>query len=180
MRITITGASSVGKTSLAELLSIELRLPLIPELARELCQQKGHQKIGTIPDQEGFKREVLEAQIAREESLGYFVADRSAFDTWVLWQRWNLCSAMTYDTEKIYDLAKAQSQKYTHIIYIPPLIAISEDDFRWTDRDYQKQVDRIIRTTLYDFNLLDRTHTIQSTELNERLHEAWSWIDRGK
>lgn len=177
MRITLTGASGVGKTALAQALAEKLKLPLIPEIARELCLASGWQKIGDIKDQEGFKHTVLQEQIAREEKLGQFIADRSAFDAWVLWQRWNLCSAMTYDSERLYNLAREQSQKYTHVIYIPPLIELKEDSFRWTDIDYQKQVDRITRMTLYDFDLWPVTQTIKSSVFEERIQEVVNWID---
>ncbi|MBY0358722.1 MAG: ATP-binding protein [Candidatus Obscuribacterales bacterium] len=178
MRITLTGASSVGKTSLAEALAEALQYPLIPELARELCRETGYERIGEIPDQEGFKRQVLAKQIEREKSLRSFVADRSAIDAWVLWQRWNLCSAMTYDSESFYNIVRDHCRNYTHIIYIPPLITPSEDDFRWTDKDYQKQIDRLTKSTLFDLNLLDRTYTITSTDFVERCAEVLQWLQK--
>jgi len=168
----LTGASGVGKTSLAELLAKQLGLPIIPELGRQLCQEMGYTRIGDIPDQEGFKKEVLKQQIVAEESAGNFVSDRSTIDCWVLWQRWNICSAMSYDTEAYYRQAREQSQKYTHIIYIPPMFAPPEDGFRWTDADYQKQIDRLVRTTLYDWELLTRTHTLKSEGPTSRLDEV--------
>jgi hypothetical protein len=66
-------------------------------------------------------------------NLGSFVADRSTLDAWVLWQRWNICQAMTYDSERYYNEARQQSTLYTDIIYIPPMFPPSDDGFRWTD-----------------------------------------------
>ncbi|MBA3856152.1 MAG: hypothetical protein C0507_04510, partial [Cyanobacteria bacterium PR.3.49] len=51
---------------LAPLLSV----PVIPELARSMCLEMGYDKIGNIPDQEGFKKQVLDRQIEEENRLG--------------------------------------------------------------------------------------------------------------
>jgi predicted ATPase len=177
-KIVLTGASGVGKTTLAKELAQRLGLPFIPEIGRQLCLAKGFQRIGDIPEgeQENFKREVLEAQIKHESDLSEFIADRSAIDCWVLWQRWNICTAMTYDTESYYERARAQAESYSHIIYVPPLFAIAEDEFRWTDADYIKQINRIVLTTLFDWNLLARTYTVQSADFEQRVREVADWL----
>ena len=176
-RIILTGASGVGKTSLAEALAPMLGLPIIPELGRQICRDMGYEKIGEIPDQEGFKRKVLEAQIKAEDQLSSFISDRSTIDCWVLWQRWNICSAMSFDTESYYSKAREQSEKYSHIIYIPPMFPPAEDGFRWTDADYQRQVDRLVRMTLYEWDLLDKTCVIAGDGVEARLKEVVSWLE---
>lgn len=136
----------------------------------------GYERIGDIPHQEAFKFEVLERQIKAERALTCFISDRSTVDSWVLWQRWNICQAMSYDTERYYDLARAQAEHYSHVIYIPAMFEPREDGFRWTDLDYQKQIDRLVRMTLYDFALLDKTYTVKSESLPERIKETQAWI----
>lgn len=175
-RVVITGASGVGKTTLVELLAPLLCVPVIPELARQMCLEMGYDKIGNIPDQEAFKKSVLDRQIETENSLGNFMSDRSAIDCWALWQRWNQNTAMTYDTEDIYAKARSQAETYTHIIYVPPMFPPVDDGFRWTEPDYQKQIDRIVRMTLYDWNLWDKTFTIASIDNEERAKEVMAWI----
>ena len=166
----------MGKTTLATRLAQDLNLPLIPELAREICRQLGNKQIGEIEDQEGFKRLVLEKQIATESGYSSFVADRSAIDCWVLWQRWNICQAMSYDTEAVYERVRSHVRNYSHIVYVPVLIQPEEDGFRWTDPDYIKQIDRIIRTTFYDLDLWNRVLTLRSEDLEGRLHEVKAWL----
>lgn len=166
----------MGKTSLVELLAARLNLPIIPELGRRMCQEMGYSKIGDIPDQESFKRQVLARQIEEEEALGSFISDRSTIDCWVLWQRWNICSAMTYDTESYYETARAQSKKYSTIIYIPPMFPPIDDGFRWTDLDYQKQIDRLVRMTLLEWELWSNTYVIQSDGADLRAAEVLSWL----
>ncbi|HEY9867779.1 MAG TPA: ATP-binding protein [Candidatus Obscuribacterales bacterium] len=175
-RIIVTGASGVGKTVLIEALAPRLGLPIIPEIGRSLCRSMGYARIGEIPDQEGFKRQVLEAQIAEEDRLGSFISDRSTLDCWVLWQRWNICSAMTYDTESYYRLARSQAGKYTHVVYMPPMFPPPEDGFRWTDPDYQRQIDRLVRATLYEWELLDRTFVVKCEGPEARAGEVMSWL----
>ena len=162
---------------MVEALTPLLALPVIPELGRKLCLEMGFQYPGEIPDQELFKTKVLQEQISEENKLGSFISDRSAIDAWVLWQRWNICQAMTYDSESYYQQARQQSSLYTHIIYIPPMFPPTDDGFRWTDLDYQKQIDRLVRMTLFDWQLLDRTLTLQSLDHQERLKEAHQWLE---
>ncbi len=159
---------------LAPLLNVEI----IPELGREICEQLGYKFIGEIPDQEGFKQRVLEAQINAETKLAQrgFIADRSTIDCWVLWQRWNICQAMTYTTEDYYKKSLAQARSYTHIIYVPPMFEPNHDGFRWADADYQRQVDRLTRMTLYEWNLLDRSLFIKSIDIDSRVLEVIEWL----
>ncbi len=176
-RVVITGASGVGKTTLVELLAPLLSVPIIPELARQMCLDMGYDKIGNIPDQEGFKKQVLNRQIEEENRLENFVSDRSTIDCWALWQRWNQNTAMTYDTEEVYAKARSQAETYTHIIYVPPMFPPVDDGFRWTEPDYQKQMDRIIRMTLYDWNLWDKTLTISDKDSDARVREVLAWME---
>jgi len=175
-RIIVTGASGVGKTTLVEKLAPLLHLQVIPELGRAMCKERGFERVGDIPDQLGFKNDVLTKQIEEEERLGSFISDRSTIDCWVLWQRWDICQAMTYDTEAYHDRAFQQAKKYTQIIYVPPRFPAPEDGFRWTEPDYQKQIDRICRMTLYDWNLWQRTFVVQSDEPQKRLSEIEEWL----
>ncbi|HEY9678281.1 MAG TPA: ATP-binding protein [Drouetiella sp.] len=176
-RLIVTGASGVGKTTLVEMLAPLLSLSVIPELGRKLCHDMGHERIGEIPDQEDFKWKVLNAQIEAENEKHSFISDRSTVDCWVLWQRWNICSAMTYDTEAYYDKSRAQAQKYTHIIYIPPMFPPVEDGFRWTEPDYQKQIDRLVRLTIFDWRLSEITYVVQSLDNKSRLEEIRNWLE---
>lgn len=175
-RIIITGASGVGKTTIVEALTPLLSLPQIPELGREICHQMGYQNPTQIPDQNLFKQTVLTAQITREEELQSFISDRSTIDCWVLWQRWNICAAMSYDTEAYYETARAQALKYTHIIYVPPMFKPVDDGFRWTDLDYQKQIDRLVRMTLYEFDLWDKTFTVKDLAVDARVKAVSEWL----
>ena len=175
-RLIAIGSSGVGKTTLVESLAPLLSLSVIPELGRALCFEMGYERIGEIEDQEGFKQKVLDAQIEEEEKLGSFISDRSTIDCWVLWQRWNLCSAMTYTSEAYYQKARKQADKYSHIIYIPPMFEPEDDGFRWCDKDYQQQIDRLVRMTLYEWDLFDKVYQVKSNDRIERVEEIKNWL----
>lgn len=155
-----------------------MTLHLIPELSRELCLRLGYKNPTQIPDQQQFRSQVLDLQIEEElkHSASGFIADRGTIDCWVMWQRWQMCSAMTYDSEAYYSKCHQSASQYTQIIYIPPLFTPPEDEFRWTDPDYIMQIDRLTRLTLYDWSLLDRTYTVRSTDLHQRAQEAFAWL----
>lgn len=157
-----------------------LSLPVITEVGRQLCKEMGYDRIGDIRDQEGFKKKVLAKQIETEETMGTFISDRSTIDCWVLWQRWNICKAMSEDTEKYYYPSFEQSKKYTHVIYVPPMFPPTEDGFRWTDAHYQKQIDRLVRMTLYEWDLLSRTYVVQSSDVDKRVTEVRDWLKAAK
>ncbi|MBA3857281.1 MAG: hypothetical protein C0507_10275, partial [Cyanobacteria bacterium PR.3.49] len=69
------------------------------------------------------------------------------------------------------------AETYTHIIYVPPMFPAVDDGFRWTEPDYQKQMDRIIRMTLYDWNLWDKTLTIADKDNDARVREVLAWME---
>ena len=175
-RIIAIGSSGVGKTTLVESLTPLLSLQVIPELGRAICKEMGFERIGEIEDQEGFKQKVLATQIEEEEQLGSFISDRSTIDCWILWQRWNLCSAMTFTSEAYYQKSKQQATKYTHIIYIPPMFDPEDDGFRWCDKDYQQQIDRLVRMTLYEWNLFDKVYQVKSDKKEKRVEEIKNWL----
>lgn len=179
-RILVTGSGSVGKTTLVNSLAPELSLHAIDETARALCTRLGYTQMGDIAEneQEHFKIKVLSEQIAREGELENFITDRGALDCWVLWQRWQLCKAMTFTSEAYYKMALAQSNKYTHVIFVPPLFAPVDDGFRWIDKDYLNQIDRMTQLAIYDFGLQNRTYTIQESSLEGRLWEIKNWLSK--
>lgn len=166
-RIAIIGSAGVGKTTLLYELKKKMKLNVIEEQARIVCQKLGYKNIYEIKDPEYFRFLTLKSQIKTEEKCNNFISDRSTIDCWVHWVRWSWGKAKTFETERYFKLAYNQALKYSHIIYIPRLIKPKEDGFRWNNRDYQNQIDRLIKETLLGWQLMTRTYIIK--EKNEKL-----------
>lgn len=171
-RLVIIGAASSGKTTLAKELSKKLRLKLIPEQARIICNKLGYKNIYNIKNTKEFRLLVLNEQIKLEEKYKNFISDRGTIDCWVHWLRWNIETAKSYESEKYYKLAKNQALKYSNIIYIPRLIKLKSDGFRWNDEDYQNQIDRLFKETLLSWELMSRTIVARSIKLKDRIREV--------
>ena len=88
-----------------------------------------------------------------------------------------MCQAMTFDSEAYYDQCRRQAEKYTHIIYVPPMFPPVEDGFRWTELDYQKQIDRLMRMTIFEWQLSHITYVVQSSDNESRLEEIKHWLN---
>ena len=174
-RIVIIGSAGVGKTTLINSLNI-VKLKKIPELARIICKDLGYKNIYDIKDQNKFRFLTLKKQIELEEKCKEFISDRSCIDCWVYWMRWSWESAKTNETEKFFAHCFNQAKKYSHIIYIPRIIKSKEDGFRWNDESYQKQVDRLFRSTLLEWDLMKRTFVIDSTNLKERVSRVKEFL----
>jgi hypothetical protein len=53
-----------------------------------------------------------------------------------------------------------------------------EDGFRWTEPDYQKQIDRLIRMTIFEWELSQATYVVQSSDNESRLEEVKKWLEK--
>lgn len=171
-RIVIIGSAGVGKTTLLRKIKSHLNVKVIPELARTICKQLGYKSIYEIKEPDKFRLITLKEQIKTEERLKQFISDRSTIDCWVHWVRWSWCNTKTFESEKYFKLAYNQALKYSHIIYVPRLFKPKEDGFRWNDEEYQSQIDRLFKQTLLEWNLMNRTHIVCSSDMKIRIHEV--------
>ncbi len=176
LKILITGANGVGKTALANALSQKLNLTLIPEVSRKLCTEKGFEDLTAINDKTGFAKMVLDHQLKAEENLSTFIADRGCVDCWAHYLRWLISTNMTYDSEKFYQKCFKGSLNYNKIIFIPQMFRAQNDGFRWVDPDYLKQMERIIKSILYEFDLLPITYTLKTDNITDRQNEVLKWL----
>lgn len=176
-RIVIIGSAGVGKTTLLNGIKKSIGLSVIPEIAREVCKRMGCKSIYEIKDHDKFRLLVLREQIKLEETYKEFLSDRSTIDCWVHWVRWSWNSKKTFESEGYFNLAFFQALKYSHIIYIPRMFKPKNDGFRWNDEDYQRQIDRLFRELLLEWELMNRTYIIQSNSVKERVEEILSFLE---
>lgn len=145
MRIGITGAHGVGKTSLAKELSRRLNLPLIAEQARVMADKLGIKTSEEMLEDKNIAREyqvtVLLAQVGMEDAFPRgFVSGRTTMDCLAYWRLYGL------DESDEVGETYAQvclAQQYDLLVYIPPEAPAENDGFRLTG--LQKEVDDIIR-----------------------------------
>lgn len=153
MKIAISGAHGVGKTTLAQALSQHLELPAIEEVVRGVARKCGYKTTAQIRDAQQqdkleFQENVFQEQIDTETRFGNdFVSDRSVFDM--------VAYAMLYglpdtDTQIMYIKALHHSEWYDWIVYCPvPLgSSIENDGFRLTDDCSQLFIDSYIFSML--------------------------------
>lgn len=149
MKIAVSGAHGVGKTTLAKSLAKKLNLPLVGEVARSVAQKQGYKNTGQIRDAERYDRYLFQqtvfiTQLLEEEQRTSFVSDRSIFDPLAYFMYYDI------DCEIFYIQASEWSKNYNLIINcpIPYDMEISNDGFRLTDCDSQKFVDIAIHQLL--------------------------------
>lgn len=183
-RIAIIGSAGVGKTSLLEAIFKTGLLRRgsathrndwhkIPEQVRVICEERGYKSPYDIPAEEihKFREDVLDRQIESENSSESFIVDRSTIDAWVYYMRWSWNSTMVEDAERFYDKACKQAQDYDLLVYLPIMFEIEDDGFRWNNPIYQKQIDRLLLSTVRDWGLEDKLVSIDSLELENRLDQ---------
>jgi len=178
-RIAIIGAAGVGKTTLLDAViasgseAISQGYTKIPEAVKVLCGERGYNSPYEIPAEEihKFREDVLDRQIELENDAGVFIADRSVIDSWVYYMRWSWNSTSVEDAESFYQKAFQQAKKYDLLIYLPIMFEVEDDGFRWKNDVYQKQIDRVLLSTVKDWGLEDKVFRVTELDLQARVEE---------
>ncbi len=143
MRIALTGAHGVGKTTLARALSERLDLPLITDRARKAAALTGVTHAAELRRDKAkatlFQYATLVQQLAEEaQNKSGFVSDRSALDLLAYWFAYELGDDQSY-----MDLCMAA--KYDLLVYVPIEFELTVDGFRDPDPNFQRWVDYLTR-----------------------------------
>lgn len=177
MRIAISGAHGVGKSTLAVLLATELQLPLIEEVARTVAGEMGYMSTQDIVaanalDKQRFQNAVLDCQLNTEfrHYTRGFVSDRSVLDIAAYMAWYKLPEAREVKKNAI----EYAWNNYELIFYIPLDERPAEDDgFRLVDRKSQEQIDRLIAGMVAK---LPNACRLEGKTPGERLGEALEWV----
>ncbi len=159
MRVALTGAHGVGKSTLAEEMSGVLDVPVLSTPGRTLAAQGL-----PVNDQATVTSQTLAwlLQFRFERELDMWVAPRTLIDVWA----YTLQSAARQEMSALEDglLAElrratplAVAGRYDELIYIPPRIALQADGVRPTDEEFQRETDEAILTALAEWRI---AHTI--------------------
>lgn len=181
-KIIITGAAGTGKTSLIDALFENLQInslyQKLEETVRILCAERGYSSPYDIKDDvHKFREDLLARQIQRENFANSFISDRSTIDAWSYFMRWSWNYVEVERAEAYYQQAFAQAQKYDLIIYVPIMFeTVHDDGFRWDNKIYQEQMDRLIRSVIRDWGLESKVYEIKSINKAERVEEILSHL----
>lgn len=166
----MVGSQGTGKTSLANLLSKKLNIPIIQEVARNF---KKEQLNKNNPEYPSIQKRILVAQIQEEKKHEDFISDRSSIDNLAYFiygcsDKVSVSENMSY----IYD-AITNARLYTHIFFLRPEFDIVDDNFRDCNISYQKDIDTTIYTILNIFNI---KYYILTGSIEERIQKAMESI----
>jgi AAA domain len=163
-RIAIVGSFSTGKTTLAELLSQRLGLPLLPEVAREVAAMGFRLDKDAAPETEAL---IFLKQYYNELATPEFVGDRSLIDV-MAYAGWVLDNQERRKETALWDeclrLAERRLRSgYSDIYYLPIEFPIVLDGLRPDDPGFQKDIDERIMGLLaaHDLNYVTVTGTVE-------------------
>jgi hypothetical protein len=155
MRIAITGAHGVGKSTMARRLSDALGLPELATPGRNLAERGlPVNKAATVTSQ--LVAWLLQYRFEREQAS--WVASRSMIDIWA----YTVLAAGRRDTDQVElalvdELARATriaiNGAYDCLLYVPPAIPLVADSVRDDDVSFQCATDDAIRRTLEDWHV---------------------------
>jgi len=152
VRIGLSGAQGVGKTTLAGVLARETGLPLVEEQARVVARELGLDHLRKLKGRpqlsRSFQWKCLKAQIRAEDELGRFIADRTVIDNAAYWLKWRSGRSTSRANVDYYRECERHAQTYDLMLYVPPEIPLVSNGFRTVNTDYQAEMDWLIRTVL--------------------------------
>ncbi|HXQ00619.1 MAG TPA: AAA family ATPase [Solirubrobacteraceae bacterium] len=155
MRIAITGAHGVGKSTLAARISEALGLPELPTPGRALAA-RGLPVNETATVSSQLVAWLLQFRLERERSA--WVASRSLIDVWA----YTVLAAARYEQDPVeaallQELARvtplALTGAYDALIYVPVGIALISDEVRSADATFQRTTDEAIRNALSGWSI---------------------------
>jgi nicotinamide riboside kinase len=171
MRIAITGAHGVGKSTLAAQLCHALALPELPTPGRTLASQGlPVNEAATVPSQ--LVAWLLQYRLERERSA--WVASRSLIDVWA----YTALAAGRTSLDPVEDALfreltlvtpLAIGGIYDELIYVPPAVPLVADDVRVADSAFQRETDEAIMGALANWEVPHVTVDVRDRRATETL-----------
>lgn len=145
-RVALVGASSVGKTTVYELLKNEL-----PHYGFKNESTRTVGKYGFLINENGTSETQLAISSFHLEALlepGDVILDRCYLDLVVYSSLMPNMASNVFDY--IYDTYTRVREKYTHYIYFPIEFATVDDGVRSINEEWREKVDQLFKTALHN------------------------------
>lgn len=157
-RVAIVGSFSTGKTTLAEVAAERLRLPLLPEAAREVAAMGFALDKDATPETETL---IFLKQYYNELVHTEFIGDRSLIDV-MAYAGWVLDNQPRRKETALWDQCLAIAQhhlrsQYSDVFYLPIEFPIVPDGLRPLDPGFQGEIDGRVLHLLETYDVAYRT-----------------------
>jgi nicotinamide riboside kinase len=181
VRVGITGAHGVGKTTLAGKLARELNIPLIKEQARAVASLLGLENCEQLAKDKAmaakFQIFILYQQIKKENELASFISDGTFLDFLAYWTYYGLDEYDSFSGTIYRKECLSRLSGYDFIVYVPPEMPLKPDGFRLSSRGSRNDLDRIIRFMLEKVNL---PVLMVSGDPGERVRQVLKFVGSGR
>lgn len=184
LRIAITGASSTGKTTLAEALMHDRKFStivdtLIPERARDLLESLGHTSFDAMSREElrSFQRKLFLLKQEEESKTESYLVDRSFVDMAATWiERDTFDQPLAVQNELVIP-CKQLAEMYTIQFYLPgQFLIFDHNGVRESDLSLHNRIDMRIRQYLDSWKL--PYISIKSGTVEMRVSEVCAELER--
>ena len=184
MKLTLTGSSSTGKTTLALELSKRPN-PSIPKFvsadARTLLDEMGHHRMDRMTREElqEFQLVYLERKLALEAQCPSFITERSTVDVAAYWLVRDAFDLPEAKRNSYVERCRIHSLSYDLHVYLPfGVIPFVFDGYRSEDISFHEAIDNQIKMLLEEWGIYYMT--LDTIDLRSRVETVVAAIKRLK
>jgi len=161
MKVAFTGASSTGKTTLANTLRkdpwIKSYLPLFITVdARSMLTSRGFQSMDQMPisDRRVFQVDYLSKKLALEEGQDNYLTDRSFLDLAAYWIERDAAGLKLSNADAYVDRCRHEIGRYDiHFFFPYGCIPFKSDGYRSDNISFHARIDSRIQNLITEWNV---------------------------
>lgn len=180
MKITLTGSSSTGKTTLSKALMANAFFAstvraFVTTDARRILTEMGHTSMDLMKKEETriFQLKYFEKKANLESELADFLTDRSFVDVAAYWVVRD--SEPGEERDNFVRECRKQSSHYDVHFYLPTgVIPFESDGYRSEDMSFHKKIDLTIKGILDDWRI--PYVTLGVSDLDQRVQRVLDWV----
>ncbi|WP_434347629.1 ATP-binding protein [Myxococcus virescens] len=182
MKIALTGASSTGKTTLADSLMKEPDFrrqvdDFLTTNARGLLARMGHKSMDRMRRDEllKFQREYLAQKQQMEVGQERYLTDRSFIDVAAYWLRRDAIELGPEQREEVVDACRVAARRYDLHVYCPfGVVGFKSDGYRSEDLRHHREIGEQIASFLSEWGI--RFITLDTADHEERVARVLSEV----